>query len=319
MLNPVVNELIENLVMQIVNASGVQNSVSSDRAMQEFQSGKNYSKSYSKRALKPSFKILQNEFRDSMTSELADKNRMRIFVNKIFAEKKYWFAALIFRSLKSFFTFCVDSNYMNSNPLFGMKIPKPPQELEIKTISDEHLILILSKIPFEMFRDLFLLLRLTGCRPSELSNLRIGDVKADYIAIGSKNFRTKTGRLRLIPKTQIISNIISKHFPKIINPEAFLFPKPEKNEPYTVDRLSKLFKEASRAAGFPDYKLYDLRHTYATDLLSKGLPMEQIAKLLGHSSIRVTEKHYAKMRIETLSASVNSIQISDCLRGVVGL
>lgn len=319
MVNSTTSEIIESFVRQLITASGIQNSVSLDRAIQEFSSNSNLSKAYLQRSCKPAFKILQNEFRDSMTSELSDKNKMRIFINKIFTEKKYWFAALIFRSLKSFFTFCLDSNYINSNPLFGMKIPKPPQELEIKTISDEHLILILPKIPFEMFRDLILLLRLTGCRPSELLNLRIGDIKADYIAIGSKNFRTKTGRLRLIPKTQIISNIISKHFPKIIDPEAFLFSKPGKNEPYTVDRLSKLFKEASRAAGFPDYQLYDLRHTFATDLLNRGLPMEQIAKLLGHSSVRITENHYAKMRIETLSASLNSIQISDCLKDVVGL
>jgi integrase/recombinase XerD len=36
-----------------------------------------------------------------------------------------------------------------------------------------------------------------------------------------------------------------------------------------------------------------LRDTFAVDLLQKGLPMEELSKLLGHTSIKTTEKHYA--------------------------
>jgi integrase/recombinase XerD len=37
-----------------------------------------------------------------------------------------------------------------------------------------------------------------------------------------------------------------------------------------------------------------LRDTFAVDLLQKGVPMEEVSKLLGHESIKTTEKHYAK-------------------------
>ena len=37
-----------------------------------------------------------------------------------------------------------------------------------------------------------------------------------------------------------------------------------------------------------------LRDTFAVDLLEKGVPMEEVSKLLGHESIRTTEQHYAK-------------------------
>jgi integrase len=36
-----------------------------------------------------------------------------------------------------------------------------------------------------------------------------------------------------------------------------------------------------------------LRDTFAVDLLEKGVPLEEVSKLLGHTSIRTTEKHYA--------------------------
>ena len=37
-----------------------------------------------------------------------------------------------------------------------------------------------------------------------------------------------------------------------------------------------------------------LRDTFAVDLLEKGVPLEEVSKLLGHQSIRTTERHYAK-------------------------
>jgi len=37
-----------------------------------------------------------------------------------------------------------------------------------------------------------------------------------------------------------------------------------------------------------------LRDTFAVDLLQKGVPMEEVSKLLGHESIRTTERHYAR-------------------------
>jgi integrase len=37
-----------------------------------------------------------------------------------------------------------------------------------------------------------------------------------------------------------------------------------------------------------------LRDTFAVDLLEKGLPLEEVSKLLGHESVKTTERHYAK-------------------------
>jgi site-specific recombinase XerD len=37
-----------------------------------------------------------------------------------------------------------------------------------------------------------------------------------------------------------------------------------------------------------------LRATFAVDLLTKGVPLEHVSKLLGHKSVITTERHYAK-------------------------
>lgn len=57
--------------------------------------------------------------------------------------------------------------------------------------------------------------------------------------------------------------------------------------------LRKLFKDAGiTSAG--NMLSHRLRDTFAVDLLEKGVPIEEVSKLLGHESIKTTEKHYSK-------------------------
>jgi integrase/recombinase XerD len=66
-------------------------------------------------------------------------------------------------------------------------------------------------------------------------------------------------------------------------------------------------REAFRAAGLPEGHPHQLRDTFAVGLLQKGVPIEEVSKMLGHTSIKTTEKHYApwiKARQERLDALV---------------
>ena len=57
--------------------------------------------------------------------------------------------------------------------------------------------------------------------------------------------------------------------------------------------LRKLFRDAGiKSKG--NMLSHRLRDTFAVDLLEKGVPLEEVSKLLGHESIKTTERHYAK-------------------------
>ncbi len=59
--------------------------------------------------------------------------------------------------------------------------------------------------------------------------------------------------------------------------------------------------KACKRAGLPRIAWHDLRRTCGSRLLQdRGLTMDEVAKWLGHSSVRVTERHYAFLRVEHL-------------------
>ena len=54
--------------------------------------------------------------------------------------------------------------------------------------------------------------------------------------------------------------------------------------------LRQIFRAAGQLEGHP----HQLRDTFAVSLLERGIPLEEVSKLLGHTSIKTTEKYYAK-------------------------
>lgn len=75
-------------------------------------------------------------------------------------------------------------------------------------------------------------------------------------------------------------------------------------ERYTGDHISQSFKRACKAAGFDDaIHFHSLRHSFASNLVQKGVPLYTIKELLGHSSISTTEI-YSHLNLETLREAI---------------
>ena len=71
-------------------------------------------------------------------------------------------------------------------------------------------------------------------------------------------------------------------------------------------------KTMAAARDLPDalretLRLHDCRHTFATLLLNQGQPLEVISELLGHSSVVVTQQHYAHLLPDRKHAAVRAI------------
>lgn len=61
--------------------------------------------------------------------------------------------------------------------------------------------------------------------------------------------------------------------------------------PRTVSWAASAWNRACRRAGLVDAHLHDARHSFASHLVNKGVPIRVVQDLLGHSSIRLTERY----------------------------
>ena len=75
---------------------------------------------------------------------------------------------------------------------------------------------------------------------------------------------------------------------------------------YLAQAVYERLRAVGKACDVDDCRPHRLRDTFAVRLLVKGVPLEDVSKLLGHASIAVTEKYYApwvasrKLRLERL-------------------
>lgn len=113
---------------------------------------------------------------------------------------------------------------------------------------------------------------LTGCRRGEILKLRPEDIGPDTITIHAGN--TKTLRTRTVP---IIAPL--RHWLRYIP------------IPLTAEGLKSGFHRARVKAGMPEIHFHDLRHSCASILLANGADMLTISRILGHTSIKTTERY----------------------------
>lgn len=77
--------------------------------------------------------------------------------------------------------------------------------------------------------------------------------------------------------------------------------------PYHPERLSRSFKTRVRAAGLPDIRLHDLRHTWATLALQAGIPAKIVQDRLGHSTVAITLNIYSHVTPQLQSDAASAV------------
>lgn len=155
-------------------------------------------------------------------------------------------------------------------------IPKrhKPQPLP-KSIKEEEFTAILKvlgkKKVFEETKVAFLLAYESGMRISEIKNLQRDHI--DTVAKRIMIVRGKFSKDRVVP------------LPKTWKAKMMDYIPIKKS----VRSLERNFKDAARKAGIrKELTFHSLRHGFATDCLEKGMPINQVQLLLGHSSVGTT-------------------------------
>jgi integrase/recombinase XerD len=204
--------------------------------------------------------------------------------------------------LKNFLRFCYDNRWLDRVPrLSSIKADEAPT-LPL-TAAEYAKLLKTVRVSFSdsakaaRVRGLVQLMRWSGLAIRDTVTLRRSEIIHDK---GSKLYRVVTARQKTGTHVSVpIPPNVAKEVLGVANgnPEYVFWSTGTGKEQSAVTNwqhdLRKLFKDAGiRSEG--NMLSHRLRDTFAVDLLEKGVPLEEVSKLLGHESIKTTERHYSK-------------------------
>lgn len=204
-----------------------------------------------------------------------------------------------------FLDFCVlydiiDDNYLKT--LGGFVRKNEYKNTDYYTLNEFNR--FIKGVDHIVYKSFFILMFYTGTRPSEAMALTFNDFNGKYISInksierrGNRNFCTTKNKYS--NRTIIINNIVKKYINKLIKYYSLLYGTFDYNyyifggkrplAPTTIDRYKKL---ACIKSNIRPITQHQFRHSFATYLISKNIPVNVVSKLLGHSNIETTTRVY---------------------------
>jgi len=194
---------------------------------------------------------------------------------------------------------------LDRNPTLNVRRMQE-DKADIDPLSTEELELALSCVD-AFYKPLFTVLAFTGARPNELMALRWSDIdwQSETISINKGRVRGVEGKPktksseRLIPMTARVKEALEalqKKAVTTLDPLAaieqdYVF-KSKKSEPINK-HLDRIWATGLRKAKLRHRPSYQLRHTFATHCIERGLSLKYIADTLGHTTIDTLVRNYS--------------------------
>jgi integrase len=216
--------------------------------------------------------------------------------------------------LRSFLGFCQQAGWIATNHARGLKPPKmADKSTKVKVFAEDDIEKILTACDRYPERNAFghdnrarvkalvLMLRYSGMRIGDCVGLQKSHLKGDKLFLNTQKSGTKI--FVPLPKNAV------EALQRIENGSTYFFWTGNglrKSAVADWQRALRRLFELADVTGNP----HMFRHTFATALLSKGVPIEDVSVLLGHKSIRITESYYShwiKARRERLEERVREL------------
>jgi integrase len=211
-------------------------------------------------------------------------------------------------------------------PCLGIKLPKDIEQDEMLYLTPEQVTKLANAVD-DRYRALIYTAAYAGLRAGELYALRVDRV--DFLkrqirvveAISEVRGKvltgpTKTGKVRTVTIAGDLADLLADHVRRYPSHDGYIFTAAQGGPVRHRNFYRRHFTPAVLAAGLPErLRFHDLRHSAASILASQGYRLDQVKDVLGHSSIRVTERysHLFEGHADTLIDKVN-----DTFRNALG-
>jgi integrase len=216
---------------------------------------------------------------------------------------------ILFRCLRAAFNLALNWGAVAQNPFSKSSIVRVPERIPAH-FTREQFKAFLEATKEPMLRDLFAFAVVTGLRQGEILNLTWSDIQFQRRLItvqSSGRHFTKTGKARTIPISDVAFSILSTRR-LVASSSDLVFHR--KGLPLSQTYVGHRFKRIVRTAKLDEaLHFHSLRHTFATWLVQEGVSLYEIQKLLGHSSIAVTQV-YSHLAVSQLHNAVSKISLT---------
>jgi integrase len=224
--------------------------------------------------------------------------------------------------LKAVMNTAVADEVIDSNPCRIRGAANTPRVREIRPASLDELATIVEVIP-ERHRALVLLCAWCALRSGEVLELRRKDI--DVAAGTVRIFRAVSwvggqaivGTPKSAAGTRVVSipphivPAVAHHLDTMTDPsgDALLFPGRDRVSHLQPSTLHRNWRMAREAAGRPDLRVHDLRHTGATMAARAGATLAELQQRLGHSSVSAALRyqHAAQGRDREIAAALSAM------------
>ncbi len=206
--------------------------------------------------------------------------------------------------LSSFFGFLQDMGYVSGNPAKRLPLPKLEQHVPV-TLSEEQAQQLLAAAELPWHRCLVMLLLATGIRRSEAVQISLEDMD---LANRQLLVHGKGAKQRIVPLTRQAVAAIQQYLPYRPGTQSRRLFVNSRGQPIRGYMINAALDEMLEKAGLAGQGItpHKLRHTFATQLIHKGVDVRTVQELLGHSDLGTTAR-YLHSDVRTKLAAVGRL------------
>ncbi len=168
---------------------------------------------------------------------------------------------------------------------------------------EEKLLQVLESGKNKTLKNIVLLSLHTGMRLGEILNLKWENVDFKNKILILFPDQTKNKKRHVIPLNKTAYKVLKEQETMKLLKCPYVFHRNGRK----INSIKDGFKSALKKAGIEDFRFHDLRHTFASRLVQRGIDLYVVKELLNHSSIMVTQR-YAHLRLENMKKAVEILE-----------
>lgn len=182
----------------------------------------------------------------------------------------------------------------------------PPSSFKVIGVKEFELLIECIENP--LWRAMAIMFADTGLRFSELAGLKWEEVDLQgrqlcvrYAFVAGHWGTPKNGRVRYVPLTVRVSNLLAS----MAHSSELVFHRNDK--PIIYESVYSAIERGCKRAGIPRISPHTLRHTFASELVSRGGGLQAVQGLLGHATITMTLR-YAHLAPSVLRSTIHLLE-----------